>query len=85
MMRAYVSIRGSRSPRRVDRDASPEPRAAHPAEPYAALCFPRSGGAIRFELSYVVLASGLVRVVLRHSCAGREPQTVYAGEIGGLE
>lgn len=51
-MRAYVSIRGSRSPRRVDRDASEFPGCI--MDPYASLTIDTSGGPTSHELSYVV-------------------------------
>lgn len=71
-MRAYVSIRGSRSPRRVDRDASPGRN-----HPCAALVVagPR-GHTDRFELDYTVGDDGEVYVHFTRQIEGDRRRTV---------
>lgn len=54
-MRAYVSIRGSRSPRRVDRDASPPPPkiARNARYPLASLTIETERGKRTYELNFI--------------------------------
>ena len=91
-MRAYVTIRGSRSPRRVDRDASQimvSTSRTTAGYPYAALVFPEGERGSRYELFYSLRpalvegdVAGFVPVVeLVLLRAGQDPVTLWSGEV----
>ncbi len=81
-MKAYVSIRGSRSPRRVDRDASPVPAAQH--FPYASLSIQPDNerGHTAYELSCSEQPDGSVLVEVHRYRAPEGTTRVYAETIG---
>lgn len=79
-MRATVSLRGSRSPRRVDRDASPQP--GKPGA-FASLSVIPDVEPIRYSLTYHEMPGGGIEVELaRYAYPGALRRVVFFDRIG---
>lgn len=81
MIRATVSLRGSRSGRTVNRDATPPPRGGYPN---AALAIHTGRRSVAFELSFqpILLAEGAVMVQLaRYTSEDGRREVVFAEEV----
>lgn len=79
MMRAYVSIRGSRSPRSVTRDAEGRPGAL---TPFAALVIQGDDyKTTRYELEYAPDSTGRIYVYLYEHREGDRRRVVAAREV----